>query len=287
MSKEQFKLVPAKPYPALILEGESKKTLIVADLHIGWEVSLAEEGVHIPSQTPKLLGKLLTIIEDNKPDSLLILGDVKHAVAKIEMEEWRDVPNFFEEVLRKVGDVKVILGNHDGNLEPLLPEGVDVVSPRGLILGDVGLFHGHTWPRPEMMGCRILVIGHVHPVVTFRDPTGFRITRQVWVRAECDGRSLTRLLLKRIGAKLGKEPPKLLENLRKTRPEVTHIVIMPSFNEFLGGQAVNRRRIGREDKFREFIGPVLRSGSVNLESAEVYLLDGTFLGTIKQLRTLF
>jgi len=286
MPEEPFDLVPVRSHPALLLKERSKKTLVVADLHIGWEVSLAEEGVHIPSQTPKLLSRLIRIIEAYKPDCLLVLGDVKHAIAKIEMEEWRDVPNFFERVLRTVGEVKVILGNHDGNLEPLLPEGVEIISPRGLILGDVGLFHGHTWPHPEMMGCRSLVVGHVHPVVTFRDPMGFRITRRVWIRAKCKGRDLARLLLRRTGVRSRREPSEILKDLYKTELRVSHIVIMPSFNEFLGGQTVNRRKIGRESKFREFIGPVLRSGSVDLEEAEAYLLDGTFLGKVGQLRTL-
>jgi hypothetical protein len=33
-------------------------------------------------------------------------------------------------------------------------------------------------------------------------------------------------------------------------------------------------------------GPVLRSEAVDMEKAEIYLLDGTFLGTLSQLKTL-
>ena len=60
---------------------------------------------------------------------------------------------------------------------------------------------------------------------------------------------------------------------------------MPSFNDFLGGQAINRRIVGGSKESRaEYIGPVLRSGAVDLDNAEVYLLDGTFLGKIEHLR---
>ena len=52
-------LTPAFPYPALILKINSEKILIISDLHIGWEVSLAKNGIHIPSQTPKLLKKII------------------------------------------------------------------------------------------------------------------------------------------------------------------------------------------------------------------------------------
>jgi hypothetical protein len=34
------------------------------------------------------------------------------------------------------------------------------------------------------------------------------------------------------------------------------------------------------------VGPVLRSEAVGMKNAEAYLLDGTFLGTLEQLRTL-
>jgi hypothetical protein len=61
---------------------------------------------------------------------------------------------------------------------------------------------------------------------------------------------------------------------------------MPSFNEFLGGQLINKRKLGKATKSRAFIGPVLRSGSINLDDAETYLLDGTFLGNVNQLKTL-
>jgi hypothetical protein len=56
---------------------------------------------------------------------------------------------------------------------------------------------------------------------------------------------------------------------------------MPCFNEFLGGRAVNQK-----GKRRKYIGPVLRSEAININEADVYFLDGTFLGTVKQLKAL-
>ena len=60
---------------------------------------------------------------------------------------------------------------------------------------------------------------------------------------------------------------------------------MPAFNQFLGGRPINERKKGKR-KTEAFIGPILRSGSVNIDDAEVYLLDGTFLGTVDQLKAL-
>jgi hypothetical protein len=61
---------------------------------------------------------------------------------------------------------------------------------------------------------------------------------------------------------------------------------MPSFNDFLGGRPINephpRRGLGGE----ALIGPVLRSDAVDVDGSELYLLDGTYLGTMSQLRRL-
>jgi len=276
------------PYAALLIRKGSEKTVVISDLHIGWEVALSEEGVHVPSQTSKLLERINNIILSEKPDCLLFLGDIKHTVAKIELEEWHDVPDFFEEVSRKVSEVKVILGNHDGNLEALLPENVKILPKRGTIIGDIGLFHGHTWPDVELLGCGTLVAGHVHPVVGFKDPIGFRITRQVWVRAPCDGNLLANFVLKRCGIKFskGEKTEDFLKSNFNIDLKASSLLIMPSFNDFLGGQIVNLSNFARQKRFEEFIGPVLRSGSVNLWKAEVYLLDGTFLGFLDHLRKL-
>ncbi|MCJ7614092.1 phosphoesterase, partial [Candidatus Bathyarchaeota archaeon] len=63
------------------------------------------------------------------------------------------------------------------------------------------------------------------------------------------------------------------------------LFILPSFNQFLGGRPINERKRGKK-RADAYIGPILRSGCVNIDDAEVYLLDGTFLGTVAQLKTL-
>jgi len=276
---------PLTPYPALLATENDEKTVVVADLHIGWEVSLAQEGVHVPSQTVKLQRKLSEIIEKVKPERILFLGDVKHTIAKAEVEEWRDIPQLFENIAKHVNEMLVIPGNHDGNLEPLLPENVKILPLTGTRIGDAGFFHGHTWPSPELLACKNLVIGHLHPVVVFRDPLGFRITSQVWVEAKCDGLELAKALLKRLRIKVEKSVAETFKENFGVVPRVDKLFIMPAFNDFLGGQPINAGSIGQDEKYRDFIGPILRSGAVNVGEAEVYMLDGTYLGRISQLRT--
>lgn len=279
-------LLPVRPFPALLLRRQSERVLVVADLHIGWEVTLAERGVHVPSQTPKILDRMTRLIESCKPTGLIFLGDVKHTIAGAEMEEWRDIPDFFETLEKTVSDIQVIPGNHDGNLETLLPESVKILPSTGVVLWNVGLFHGHAWPAPELLGCRSLVTGHVHPMVVFRDPLGFRIARPVWVKARCNGAQLAKSILKRAGVKVDEDPVALFRKRFNVKLRCSQLFIMPSFNDFLGGQPINWRSIGKNVRSRAFIGPVLRSGSIDIDNAETYLLDGTFLGKISQLRSL-
>jgi putative SbcD/Mre11-related phosphoesterase len=277
---------PIQPYPALILQNKNERALVVADLHIGWERLLSKRGIHIPPQTPKIKNTLLRLIKESKPTQVIFLGDVKDAIAKMEMEEWRDIPEFFEDIQKMVPDLQVVLGNHDGNLEPLLPENVKIFPSTGVSFGDVGLFHGHAWPAPELLECRSLISGHVHPTVLIRDPMGFRMTRQVLVKAPCDGMQLAKSLLNRLGAKKkGNKVSTVLEEQYKVKVKVSQLFIMPSFNQFLGGRPINERKRGKK-KHEAFIGPILRSGCVNMDEAEVYLLDGTFLGTVDQLKAL-
>ena len=279
---EKCSLRIVSPYAALIINNGDERTLVISDLHIGWEISLVEEGIYIPSQTKRLLMRLKEIIFSERPDRLIILGDVKHTIAKIEAEEWRDVPDFFENILGMISKVQIVPGNHDGEIEALLPDGVDLLPSRGTTIGDIGVFHGHTWPLPEMLNCKTLIIGHVHPVITFRDPMGFRITRQVWIKAPCNPKMLAKAVLRGYGLK--REGDENLLKRLNISPNVESLIIMPSFNDFLGGQSVNTYGLLRKEKFEGFIGPVLRSGSIDFNKAEIYLLDGTFLGYLGQIK---
>lgn len=271
------------PYPATLIKTKDRKTLAIADPHLGWENALQEKGIHVPSQTPKILKKLVNLLTEHKPDSLLVIGDVKFTVVSTEPGEWHDIPDFFTELERHVSEIDIVRGNHDANLEPLLPENVKILPAAGTIIGDVGFFHGHKWPAPTLLECKTLVMGHVHPVVVFRDPSGFRITNQVWVKAPCRTEQLAKTLLQRHRIKVEGTVGATVRKHFGFNPAVTEALIMPSFNDFLGGRAMNETKPGKAGQ-ASMIGPMLRSGILDMDNAEIYLLDGTYLGTLDQLR---
>src|SRR3972149_7874364 len=120
------------PHPAALIRTGKTRTLVIADPHLGWELALQEKGIHVPSQTPKLLEKLVALLHRSKPDALLILGDVKYTVVVSEPGEWRDIPDFFSALKTHVADIGVVRGNHDANLEPMLPEDVKMYPASGM-----------------------------------------------------------------------------------------------------------------------------------------------------------
>lgn len=248
--------------PALVLTFGQKRVLVVADLHLGLEAELISKGVALPSQAPKIERRLIELIEQLHPDLLIFLGDVKHNVPITSWQEWRELPRLFEK-LSKLVKIEVVLGNHDGRVKDMIPQDVSIHGARGMVLGKkrrVGLMHGHAWPAPALLNTDILIMAHNHPAVEFRDELGGRSTEPVWLRGELDRK---------------KFPERLRKNLGKKLPNV---LVMPAFSELVGGAAVNR---GIPD---ELLGPLFKSGTIRLEEAEVYLLDGTFLGKVKNLK---
>lgn len=272
---------PVLPYPALLIEDDPEKILVISDLHIGWEIDLIDKGIYIPSQVTRVQTKLFNIIEKIDPTQIIILGDVKQSIPKISSEEWRSVPYFFENIQKVTNNLSVILGNHDGDITPLIPPTVKILSARGLVVGKktrIGLFHGHAWPSPEILSSsNVLIMGHIHPVVLFRDKIGLWMVRQVWVKAKCDGNKLAAAYLKYLNVKANKNANKVLKEKLGVKISDKELIIMPAFNDLIGGLPINRLE-------RRLMGPILRSRGVNVESAEAYLLDGTYIGVIKQLR---
>ncbi|MGQ9640058.1 MAG: metallophosphoesterase [Candidatus Bathyarchaeia archaeon] len=257
--------------------------MIVGDLHIGWEASLLEQGIRIPSQTPKLIEKLRGIIEINNVANLLILGDVKHTVERVKMVEWHEIPNFFNSLLDIVNDISVVPGNHDGNLEALVPRGVRILPTSGLTFnGRVGAIHGHAWPRPDILRCENIIMAHLHPVITVTDTLGCSATYRVWLRATSKGVVLAKSLLRHLKVKLEGDVESTMKGKFNVTVRNAKVTFLPAFNDLLSGQAVNRSlRNTRHNGV--YFGPLLRSGGILLEEGDVYLLDGSYLGKLKSL----
>jgi len=206
-------------------------TLILGDLHIGLAETLRKSGYRIPFLNSQVIAGLVDLISKEKPDKLVILGDLKDSIGNPTQEELADLEKLFDSIdLETV----VVLGNHDGGLKDWLSsKGITWYPSSGFYLGDYFLFHGNAKPATETSPVLLLAC-HWHPVVRLVDENNRTYTEKAWVFVET---------------------------------EFGRMLMLPAFNPFLGG--VDVREINER--------------WIDMETAEIYLSDGTFLGKLQDL----
>ena len=229
--------------PALVVE-DKKRYLVVTDLHIGFESGLVANDIHVEPRelVHELVQNLEIIIESQKPDSLILLGDLKSSVESISKIEWNAVPMFLE-IGKKIETI-VIPGNHDGNIQKLVPDWITISSSSGLVIGDVLLTHGHVMPSENLSHVNKIVMGHVHPVY-FQEGSVLDGQR-IWISIKAQKNQVF-----------------------PSSTGTIEIIIMPSFNKYF--YATQKRH------YRRSISPIIESIK-NFESAKIVTLDGSIIG---------
>jgi putative SbcD/Mre11-related phosphoesterase len=146
---------------------EDQSLLIIADLHLGYEGALLEQGVSIPRfQKNVMLERLKRLLEMYSPDRILINGDFKHEFSKNLVQEWEEVTEFLDFAIGQA-KVELLRGNHDNFLKTILAKkGLDLSSTS--TTEGVTFAHGHK----DVSWEGLLVIGHEHPSLGLRDGIG-------------------------------------------------------------------------------------------------------------------
>lgn len=155
---------------------EEWRTLVVADLHLGYAWAHRHSGQMLPvTAEDDSVPRLHALIDDYTPGTLVLLGDIVHrAIA---------VPAIKEQLccvvseIEKRTELKLIAGNHDRALGPLLREcHLDAELHREISIGPHLLLHGHAVtpelvarPRKTAPADGRLIIGHEHPAITIGD----------------------------------------------------------------------------------------------------------------------
>jgi metallophosphoesterase superfamily enzyme len=253
------RLAPVPGVPVLLLRpsGDGPRTLILADVHLGLGAN-RERPAGPPEASGSLLAaNLVNLARDAGAQRVVIAGDVKHPIVGTPPALRPVIFDFFAVLLRAELAADVVLGNHDVGLTRHLPSEVVVHPATGMVLDDVGIFHGHCWPSNRVLRASRLVVGHLHPGIRLApspdDPQG---KRRCWVRLELPA------------------PGKPSRRRRRhVVPSAREMVVLPAFNPLAGTEALNRDRPARGRTF--LYGRFLSRGS-----ARAYLLDGTDLGTL-------
>lgn len=236
------RIIPSKP--ALILKGK-KKNMIITDIHIGFESSMTSNEIFIGknSTIKQTIDEVSEIIDDEKPDSIILLGDIKSSVKNISRNEWDEVPMFFNEISKKC-DVVLIPGNHDANIQRLVPDNITMISSTGMVEEDVLLTHGHTMPSENFSHVNKIIMGHLHPV--FFQEDSVMNGQRVWVTIKT-------------------EKEKIFPN----KSGELEITIIPSFNRYF--YATHRK------KYKKSISPII-DRIKTASSAKIITLDGSIIG---------
>ena len=235
------RIVPSQP--ALILEDE-QRFLIISDLHIGFEIGMISNDINVKPEEmiQEIHSSLDSLIESEKPDTIILLGDVKSGIETISKIEWQTVPMFFE-IGKKINTI-VIPGNHDGNLSRLVPDYVTMTGPSGLVIGDTLLTHGHVMPSENFSQINRIVMGHLHPV--YFQEGSVMDGQRLWISIKADKSKI----------------------FPSSKGEI-EIIIVPSFNKYFYATTKRYHKKSISPIFERIKGPY---------SAKVVTLDGTIIG---------
>ncbi len=238
----ETKIVPFKP--ALILEGKNR-SLVVTDLHIGFESILSSKNIFVGKNTilQETIKELESIIESSKVNSLILLGDIKSSIKSIAKSEWDEIPLFFKKMNNLV-DTILVPGNHDANIQKLVPNEITLISSTGLIVENTLLTHGHTLPTENFSQVDRIIMGHVHPV--FFQEESVLNGQQVWVSIKTEK-----------------------QQIFSSTSGVLDITIIPSFNKYF--YATHKK------KYKRSISPIIEKIK-KVHSAKIVTLDGTIIG---------
>ena len=237
----QTKIIPG--YPALMIDG-TKKNLVITDLHLGFESNLSLNNVFLGKNktVAEITKEIEKMVKKTKPDSLILLGDIKSGIRSISKIEWETVPVFFETITKLI-DTILIPGNHDANIEKLIPNGITLASSKGIIIDNILLTHGHTMPTENFSHVNTIVMGHVHPV--FFQEESLINGERVWVSIKCKK-----------------------QKIFSSKPGKLEIIILPSFNRYF--------YTTQKKFYKKSIAPILEK--IDVLQAKIVTLDGTIIG---------
>ncbi len=156
----------------------ARRTLFIADLHLGKAATFRALGQPVPTGTTQAnLARLSALVAAHAPHELVVLGDFLHAPEAMTapvlaaIASWRAA----HAALR----VTLVRGNHDRRAgDPPASLGVQVVDEPARLGGLAACHH------PQGVPGAVVLAGHVHPVVRLHGRGRDRLRLPCFVRDE-------------------------------------------------------------------------------------------------------
>ena len=144
---------------------KEENTLVIADLHIGYEEALNAQGMLLPRiYSGRLMTRLSVLLEKKQPSHVVIAGDLKHEYGTISEQEWRETLKVIDLISSKA-KITLVKGNHDTILGPIARKrGLEIVEHKQV--GNSFICHGHLPLQTLPEDTTNIIIGHEHPALT-------------------------------------------------------------------------------------------------------------------------
>jgi hypothetical protein len=179
-----------EPYPAVYIP--SLDSVVVAELHLGYEEAMIGQGLFLPRvQLKKEIRMLEAILEKKRAGGILVNGDFKHEFSRGGYREYREIGEMLDFLQRNFQEVKLVRGNHDNFLlSSARRRGVELQD--SYIVGDYYFLHGHKIPMDfESVNAENIVLAHEHPAVVMYDEVGVKEKLPCFLHGEMmDGRKI-------------------------------------------------------------------------------------------------
>ena len=248
-----MEILPGMEIVDLALHFDS--TLVIADVHIGYEEALNRQGIFVPrlqfEEMANRIEKIFGILKRKKIKRIVVNGDLKHEFGTISEQEWRNTLKFIDLLAGHCNEIVLIKGNHDtilgpiakkrnvkvldyAAIEPVIKKRINKKKPmlkktiKKQSKNKILIIHGDRIPDKELLKeASAIIIGHEHPAVSLRE--GPRVEQ--------------------------------FKCFLKGRYKGKNLIVQPSFNSIVEGTDVLKDKI---------LSPFLKQ---NLDNFDVYIVE--------------
>jgi hypothetical protein len=150
-----------------------RNSLVIGDVHIGFEEALNKQGILLPrfqfKDTLQRLKKIFSLLPSKKLNEIIVNGDLKHEFGTISEQEWRETLQFLDFLGGYCAKIILVKGNHDIILDPIAKKR-NIAVVKDYCADNIFICHGHIIPdSTNFKKAEIVIMGNEHPAVSIRE----------------------------------------------------------------------------------------------------------------------
>jgi metallophosphoesterase superfamily enzyme len=267
----------------LLRKYNDSKIMLVSDLHLGFEGEWVRHGLKTRelSWSFEIIDRLRNDIRNTNAECIFFLGDIEHSFGHYKgsrdevwvSDQWQNerIESYLLKQIFSIDGVEfhLIRGNQDTSLIKSLEKYSTIIPSKGIALfkNQLGITHGNVYPTAEVILASEIVLGHVHPAIELVDELNVKYRLPVFAKLKIPREEAFRIF------KFDLE----LEEIGLV--DLVQITILPTYNNFLSGFALNKKQ---QNKSRESSFPVVNT-LIQHPKLELQMTNGVVLGFLEDL----